>query len=80
MAKKRNLFQKISYFSAVTSFILVAVSAIMLYIKTQSLGSEHVVSASLMATTFFFMCIGVIFMVIANTNIPSLKVGETETE
>lgn len=80
MAKKKNLFQKMAYFSAIVSFILVGASAIMLYIKTQSLGSEHVVSASFMATTFFFMCIGVVFWVIATTDIPSLKVGETEPE
>lgn len=53
-------------------------SGIMSFIKSNELGSEDVVSASFMATTFFFLCVGVVLWVFATSNLPSLKVGESE--
>lgn len=48
--------------------------AVALYFMVQEQGIEDVISASLMASSFFFAFIGFVFMVISNTDIPSFKV------
>lgn len=80
MTKKRNLFQKVSYYSAILSFLLMIGSGIMMAIKTNTLGSGDVVSASFMATTFFFLCVGVVLWVFANSDLPDLKIGESDND
>ena len=48
--------------------------AVALYFKVQELGMQHPISASLLASTFFCGCMGFVFTVIGNANIPSFKV------
>ena len=54
--------------------MLAILCAVVLYFKVQELGMQHVVSASLLASSFFCTFIGVVFLVIGNADIPSFKV------
>lgn len=73
MAKRKGLLQKVSTISAVISFILAIISAVLLYLRVESVGTDNPISASLMASTFFFICVGVVLYIIGSTNMPSFK-------
>lgn len=48
---------------------------IFLYLRVEEFGMENPISASLLASSFFFVSVGVVLMVIAKANLPSFKVG-----
>ena len=76
MKKKKSNFQKsalyFSAFSVAASFF----SVIFLFNKVGSLGWESPISASLLASTFFFAFVSVVLFIIGSSDIPSFKVGE----
>jgi len=78
MTKRKGVLQKLSLFSAVVSFVLAFTSAGMLYLRLESVGSDNPISASLMASTFFFLFVGVIFIIIGKADIPSFKFDDSE--
>lgn len=78
MMKDRNLFQKASLISGVISFILAAVSGVMLYLRLQVIDKQDPISASLLASVFFFIFVGIILTIIGRANIPSFKIDTTE--
>lgn len=78
MKKTKGLLQQFSLISGALSFVLALVTMIMLYFRVDSTGTNNPVSASLMATTFFFVCVGVILTIIGNADIPSFKFDEME--
>lgn len=80
MTKRRNLLQKISLMSAIASFVLAIISGVILYLRLESLGGDNPISASLMASIFFFICVGGVLSIIANANIPSFKVDGVEED
>jgi hypothetical protein len=51
----------------------------MLYLRLVSVGSDNPISASLMASTFFFIVVGVILTVIGKADIPSFKFDDSES-
>ena len=63
---------------SVVSFVLAIVSAVTLYFKIESVGSQHPISASLMAATFFFICVGGILAIMGNADLPSFKIESPE--
>ncbi|MCK4708910.1 MAG: hemerythrin family protein [Gammaproteobacteria bacterium] len=75
MQRKKSVLQKISFYSAIISFILSITSVIFLYLRVEEFGMENPISASLLASSFFFVSVGVVLMVIAKANLPSFKVG-----
>lgn len=75
MSNTKSIMQKVSGVAGIICFLLAVLCAIALYFKAQELGMQHVISASLVASTFFCVCIGFVFTVIANTDIPSFKVA-----
>ena len=77
MNKRKSILQKISKVIGIICFLLAILCAVILYFKVQELGMEHVVSASLLASSFFCTFIGVVFFVIGNADIPSFKVVGT---
>lgn len=79
MKKGKSILQKSSSIIGVMCFLLAILCAVVLYFKVEELGMEHVVSASLLASSFFFVFIGFVFMVIGNADIPSFKVGDAES-
>ena len=78
MTKKKGPLQKLSLVSAVISFILAVISAVMLYLRPESLGSFNPISASLMASTFFFISVGVVLTIIGKADLPSFKFENSE--
>lgn len=78
MAKRKGSLQKLSIIFSVVSFVLAVVTGVVLYFKLRSVGSDDPVSASLMASTFFFICVGVILTVIGRADIPSFKFDDPE--
>ncbi|MEW8627660.1 MAG: hemerythrin family protein [Candidatus Thiodiazotropha sp.] len=80
MTKRKGLLQKISLISAGVSFLLAVASGVMLYLRIESVGSDNPISASLMASAFFFVCVGVVLTVIGKANLPSFKSDNSEAE
>ncbi len=78
MTKRKGVLQKVSLVSAVVSFVLALTSGVMLYLRLESVGSDNPISASFMASTFFFICVGIVLTVIGKADIPSFKIDNSE--
>ena len=78
MPKRKGVLQKAAFVSAVISFILAVVSGITLAIRLQTVGSDNPISASLMAATFFFVCVGVVLYVMGTADLPSFKLDNNK--
>jgi len=78
MTNRKSVLQKISLVSAVVSFVLALASGVMLYLRLESVGSDNPISASFMASTFFFVCVGVVLTVIGTADVPSFKIDKPE--
>lgn len=61
----------------IVSELLCIVCLVMLYIKSQELGMEDVISASYMASAFFFFTTGIVLIIISQTNIPSFSFNDS---
>ncbi len=72
----KSIFQKSALYFAAGSIILAIASVIYLVLNIDTLGWENPISASLLASTFFFLFVSLVLVVIGTTNIPSFKVGE----
>jgi tetrahydromethanopterin S-methyltransferase subunit D len=73
MTARKGFLQKLSLVTAVASFSLASIAGVMLYLRLERVGSDNPISASLMAATFFFVCVGIILVIIGNADIPSFK-------
>ena len=71
MQKTKSIFQKISYVVGVISFLLSITSIIGFYLKVQTHGMYDPVSVAFLATTFFFISVGVVLVFISKANLPS---------
>jgi len=78
MTAKKGFLQKLSLVSAVASFAVALIAGVMLYLRLQHVGSDNPVSASLMASMFFFVCVGIILVIIGTADIPSFKFDNPE--
>ena len=78
MAKRKGFLQKFALVASVLSFALALISGIFLYLRLESVGSDNPVSASLMASIFFFICVGVILVILGKADIPSFKFDDPE--
>jgi len=74
--KKKSKFQKSALYFAAASVIAAIASVVYLYLNVDTLGWENPISASLLASTFFFMFVAFILIVIGTADIPSFKVGK----
>jgi len=71
MKKTKSIFQKISFSIGILSFISAIACIIGAYLKIQSHGINDPVAVAFLASTFFFISVGVVLLFIANANIPS---------
>ena len=78
MTKRKGVLQKISLVSAVVSFMLAIASGVLLYLRMESVGGDNPISASFMASTFFFVCVGIVLTVIGKADLPSFKIDKVE--
>ncbi|HIP94860.1 MAG TPA: hypothetical protein EYH20_05935 [Leucothrix sp.] len=76
MSKKKSNFQKSALYFSAFSVIASILSVVFLYFKIQTLGWESPISASLLASSFFFGFVAVVLFIIGSSDIPSFKVGE----
>jgi len=78
MTKRKGKLQKVSLVFAVVCFVLAFASGIILYLRLESWGSDNPISASFMASTFFFICVGVVLTIIGRADIPSFKIDNSD--
>jgi len=76
--KEKGVLQKISFFSGVISFLLAFIVGIALYFQVTSADSNGPVSASLIASIFFFVCVGIVLAIMGRADIPSFKFNKPE--
>lgn len=69
--KKKSLLQRCSTYAGIICELIALGCLVMLFIKKEELGMDHVISASFLASTFFFFTCGIVFIVMGRTNIPS---------
>lgn len=74
--KNKSFLQKTSLVVGIISELLCIFCLVMLFLKAQELGMKDVISASYMASAFFFFTTGIVFMIISQTNIPSLSFND----
>jgi amino acid permease len=72
-SKPKGTLQKVSKISAIICFILMAISGYFLYIDYQELGMSDPITASWLATFFFFFFTGFSLNLLSKANIPSFK-------
>jgi len=74
MKKNKSILQKSSLYFSIVSFITSVACVVYLMLKIDVLGWKNPITASLLASSFFFCFVGFLFIVIYTTNIPSFKV------
>lgn len=79
MKNNKSAIQKSVYYSGFVSFVVAIACLIILYLKIGGLGWQNPISASLMATSFFFASVGVVLLTMGSCNIPSFKVSSTDS-
>jgi len=74
MKKNKSVLQKSSFYFAILSFIASVTCVIYLTLNIDALGWQNPITASLLASSFFFGFLGFLLTVIHTTDIPSFKV------
>ena len=77
MKKRKSILQKTSNIIGIICFLLAVLCAVALYFKFEELGMQHPVTASFLASSFFFVFIGFVFSIMGNANIPDFNVTES---
>ncbi len=77
MKNTKSKLQKMAIFIAIASFISSIACVVYLFLNIDELGWENPISASLLASTFFFVFVGIILVVIGTANIPSFKFDDS---
>ena len=76
MTKKKSIIQKSALYFSAFSVIASIASIVYLYFNVDALKWENPISASLLASSFFFGFIAFVFFIIGTANIPSFKFGD----
>ncbi len=80
MSYKPRFLQKVALVVGKLSFVTALVSAIFLYFKVNELGADHPVSASFLASVFFFTFVGILLSIVGRADIPDLKIRPSRKE
>ena len=78
MSYKPRFLQKVALVVGKLSFMTALVSAVFLYFKVNELGADHPVSASFLASVFFFTFVGILLSIVGRADIPDLKIRPSE--
>lgn len=78
LMKKKSFLQKTSLVTGVISELLCVLCIVMLVIKAQELGMEDVISASYMASAFFFFTTGLVLIIISKANVPRFSFDDSD--
>lgn len=71
--RKKGFLQKTSLVMGIVSEGVSVLCLIMLFIKSRELGMEDVISASYMASAFFFFTCGIVLIMIGRANLPDFS-------
>jgi len=71
--KPKGKFQKVSQVSAIFCFLFMVISGFFLYKDGQELGMSDPITASWLASFFFFFFMGVALNLLSKANLPSFK-------
>ena len=74
MKKNKSKLQKLALFFSAFSLIASIASAVYLMLNIDILGWKNPISASLLASSFFFGFVSFLFLIIGTADIPSFKV------
>jgi len=74
MKKNKSKLQKLSLYFSAFSLIASIASIIYLMLHLDTLGWENPISASLLASSFFFAFVSFLLFIIGTADIPSFKV------
>ena len=80
MKKSKGILQKFSVVSGAISFVLSAICGVFLYFKVKEVGYENTVSASLLASVFFFIFVGILLTIIGKSDLPSFKFDDNRED
>jgi hypothetical protein len=75
MKKNKSILQKSTLYFSIASFLASVGSIIYLMLEIDTLGWQNPITASLLASSFFFASVGLLLGVIYTTDIPSFKVN-----
>lgn len=73
MNHAKGFLQKFAVWAGVASFIVAAVCGVLLYARVQATGFDNPISASLLASVFFFIFVGILLSIIGRSNLPSFR-------
>ncbi|MEH6578969.1 MAG: hypothetical protein V7731_18050 [Amphritea sp.] len=71
--KKKGILQKTSLVMGIVSEVISVLCLVMLIFKSRELGMEDVVSASYLASTFFFFTCGIVMIYVGRVDLPNLR-------
>ncbi len=71
--RKKGFLQKTALISGIISEAIAVLCVIMLIIKSRELGMEDVISASYMASAFFFLTCGFVLIMIGRADLPDFS-------
>lgn len=74
MSYKSRLLKKVALIVGRLCFLIAVVCGVFLYLKIDELGAGHPISASFLASIFFFTFVGILLSIIGKANIPDLKI------
>lgn len=74
MKKNKGFLQKAALVSGVVGFVMAIVCSVVLYTRMGETTAQDPISASLMASIFFFLCVGGILTFIGMCNLPNFKI------
>lgn len=72
------MLQKTSLISGYISLLLAFITGIVLFLRDEVEGITDPVYASLLATTFFFICVGIVLIIMGRADIPNFKFEKSE--
>lgn len=73
MKNNKSALQRSAYYIGIISFVFSVACIIFIYLKIDHLGWQNPVSASVIASAFFFASVGLVLITIGKTNLPSFK-------
>lgn len=75
---KPRFLQKVALLVGKVCFVIAVGSGIFLYLKIDELGANHPVSASFLASIFFFTFVGILLSIVGKADIPDLTIRTSD--
>ena len=73
--KKKGFLQRASMVAGVICQVIALFCLVMTYLKSQTLGMEDVITASYLASSFFFCTCGIVMIIIGKADLPDLSMS-----